>query len=316
MSRTDPFPFGAPTQPEQVKPSNEPPTAPASGVSPAATPARVVPDEFLSAMEASLGGRPKVGVVETPETHGENGARYAGVGIAVPRERLATEPNANVIVAVPTDTATAPSPTDRVGSSVAQEELKPPPSTHEEYVAGRDARAIQIEAAKRVASLAANVGTVPVRRNEPTRASSREKRRVATAVLLGVALAVFLLVSAVLFLRNRAPRFDPQPLAGPTSASAPTPSVSGPMAPTSSGLTPSLLSSSPSAPTVSAPTVSAKSAGRDPGQVIRPHASSEPGPVTSAAKPIETVPPQSPTVPATPSTTAAPRPTNPEIPPF
>ena len=205
MSRTNPG--GLEAEPSSAGPPTEKtaaPVAPESGVSGVTRAAREVPTAFLSEMEESLGGRPKVNVVETSETHGEHGARYAGVGVAVPRERVATEPLANIILSktVPPEHA-SPEIAAEVHqgkamaalSAVTRPEGRARPKTFEEAVAAKAARRGRGTVdgphnAPPVGSAAVN--TAPAMRPEPAPDPARlpvaveEKNRAAFAVVLGV----------------------------------------------------------------------------------------------------------------------------------
>ncbi len=318
MSRTDPFAFGVPPRNPNDTVPDPPPEQPASGVTPAAA-ARVVPDDILDSMENGLGGRPRVNVVETPETHGENGARYAGVGVAVPRERVNTEPLSNIIVAKTPEPAEHPS-TKEVGTdggvaaaNTREAETVPAgrpatpakPASLEEAVAGGAARDIQREAAKRIANLASGISPTPApQRMGPTYVSVHEKRNAVFGVVAGVVI-VALLGIGLLIAYGRTP-------AVPTLAPSAVPVVSAqaPTSPTSA--TPPTLVQPPSTPSTLAPTIapapnapvpSGKTHGtsHSPPQASAPTAPTAPAPKASetASKPsVPTVPPAqtSPTV--------------------
>lgn len=169
MSGTDPGPGPRlPTDTEVDPPKPAERHEPASGVSRAV---REVPTDLLDEMEEDLGGRPRVHVIETAETHGENGARYAAIGAGVPRERVKTEPNAKILVA-PT---TVP--------------LEPV-----------DGRALQKEAAERLKAIV-EAEEARSRRRAPTEVSTHEKKRrfslTAVGLLVG-AIVIALLVGGMI----------------------------------------------------------------------------------------------------------------------
>lgn len=317
MSRTDPFAFGVPPHNPNDTVPDPPPEQPASGVTPAAA-ARVVPDDILDSLENGLGGRPRVNVVETPETHGENGARYAGVGVAVPRERVNTEPLANIIVAKTPEPAEHSSTKDvdsaagaaavntREAETVPARRPATPanPASLEEAVAGGAARDIQREAAKRIANLASEISPTPApQRMGPTYVSVHEKRTAVLGVVAGVVIVALVGIGLwIAYGRTPAvptPAPSALPLvsvqAPPTTPAPPTlvqpPSISSTLAPTT-------------APAPNAPVPSGKpthGTSHSPPQASAPTAPTAPAPKaseTASKPPVSTVPPvqTSPTV--------------------
>ena len=324
MSRTDPFAFGVPPHnPNDTVP--DPPKEPASGVTPAAA-ARLVPDAILDSMENGLGGRPRVNVVETPETHGENGARYAGMGVAVPRERVNTEPLSNIIVAKTPEPAERPSTKD-VGSvggvaagNIREAETVPKgrpatpakPASLEEAVAGGAARDIQREAAKRIANLASEISPTPApQRMGPTYVSVHEKRNAVFGVVAGVVI-VALLGIGLWIAYGRTP-------AVPTPAPSALPPVSV-QAPTAVPPTPPTLVQPPSTPTLLSPTLPTPAPVPSGKPTHGPSHSSPPqasAPIVPPPKASETAPkPSVPTVPPVQTSPTVARPMSTEVPPF
>jgi len=226
----------------------------------AAPAAPAVPDAVLDGLEDAFDGRPRVRVVETPETHGQNGARYAGLGVAVARERVKTEPNAKIMVA-PT---TAP--------------LEP-------HISGLELR----RAARERLDAIVEDEAARDRRRAPTAVSTHEKKRRTLLVALGVLaglVVLMLVVSGILI--GRTHPVPPSPSAQPSAAaSAPSvappvslgvATVSAPAAPVSAAVPSSGLSAKKPHPAAPLPSPSVST----PAPVAPPSAPPTPVPTPSA----------------------------------
>lgn len=267
MSRTDPMGLPAPADgdtladPPRSSRRTDPGLSPALAHTtdvdpPRPAPVAPVPDDVLARMDEALGGRPRVRVVETPETHGENGARYAGVGAGVRRERVKTEPTANIIVAKSGDLPTEPG------------------------------RPLVREASPRVVEDAASVDSDEdrERRRAPTRVSTHEARRRRRWMFAGVlvALVALGLVLAGILLGRRTE--TPAPNATATATATASTSVAPGPAPPAAVIVPP-LPAKPSA--VAPPSATAEPSPKAPGKpsAAASSAAVPAAPVQSAAPP-------------------------------
>lgn len=266
MSRTNPMglPVAAPndTQPDAPLPrSTSPGLAPVAvnAVEPP-TVGGAVPEAVLDGLDDAFDGRPRVRVVETAETHGENGARYAAVATAVARERVKTEPNAKILVA---------------STTVPVE----PADGHELARAARERldAIIENEQARQ-------------RRRAPTAVSTHEKKRRGVIVglgLLAAAIVLLLVVAGIVIGRSNG-------VAPAGSGVATSTSMAMPLASTA----PEATIAAPSVPSVVAPPVSA-SAEKPHHKPTTPVVATAPTPAKSADVPTPPpTPPTAPTAPA------------------
>lgn len=277
MSGTDPGPgprLPADTQVDEPKPAER--KEPASGVSRAV---REVPADVLDELDEDLGGRPKVHMIETAETHGENGARFATVGSPAAREQVKTQPNAKILVASTTVPPSGP----------------------------LDGKALQREAAARMKAIVDDAEE-RARRRAPTEIDTREKKRRLSMTFWGLligAIVIALLVGGMAI--HKCAQEAKTPTGAPSTSSGPTPTAPTLVVPSATSVstpTATLVSPPPSstAPVPSA-TVKAK-----PGHT---------GPVTTAAPGVSTTSaPPAPSAPVPPASSPAPRATNPNVPIF